>query len=116
MIKLKTMEKSEPDYKRIYTDLINEKYPERKEEYSSILSKEKLSVLEVITLNKLLFNHEGEDRETSGFNQNHRAYDKEAILQILDYQKKWKYTNAQLASHFNLSRNTVTKWKRKFIL
>jgi hypothetical protein len=109
------MERSEPDYKRIYTDLVNEKYPEKKSEHISLLSKEKLSVLDVITLNKILFTNDGEDKETSDFNQNHRAYDRQAILQILDYQKKWKYTNSQLASHFKLSRNTITKWKKKFL-
>jgi len=110
------MERPEPDYKRIYTDLVNEKYPERKSEHISLLSKEKLSVLDVITLNKILFNDDNrEDKETSDFNQNHRAYDRQAILQILDYQKKWKCTNSQLAIHFKLSRNTITKWKKKFL-
>lgn len=115
-IKISTMEKSEPDYKMIYTDLINEKYPEKKEKYSPLLSKEKLSVLEVIRLNKILFNNNDkkEDKETSDFNQSHRAYDRETIFEILDYQKKWKCSNSQLAMHFKLSRNTITKWKRKF--
>jgi hypothetical protein len=34
---------------------------------------------------------------------------------MLDYQKKNKLTNSQLAKHFKLSRNTVTKWKRLFV-
>jgi hypothetical protein len=109
------MERPEPDYKRIYTDLVNEKYCEKKIEYLSMLSKEKLSVLDVITLNKILFNNDGKDKETFDFNQSHRAYDKQAILQILDYQKKRKCNNSQLASHFKLSRNTITKWKKKFL-
>ncbi|MFP3591471.1 helix-turn-helix domain-containing protein [Chryseobacterium sp. SIMBA_038] len=109
------MEKSEPDYKRIYTDLVNAKYANKKEVSASILSKKKLSVLDVITLNKILFNNEIKDKETSDFDQNHRAYDRQAIFEILDYQKKWKYTNSQLALHFKVSRNTITKWKRIYL-
>ncbi|EJL75819.1 helix-turn-helix domain-containing protein [Chryseobacterium populi] len=106
--------KTTPDYKRIYTDLINEKYPEKKEEYLSMLPKENFSVLEVISFNQMLFS--GCDQKAHDFNQKHRFYSKQAILEILDYQKKHKYNNMQLARHFNLSRNTVTRWKKLFLI
>lgn len=47
-------------------------------------------------------------------NKSHRAYSKEAIYKILEYQKKNCLNNTQLAKHFKLSRNTVTKWKILF--
>ncbi|MFP3598664.1 helix-turn-helix domain-containing protein [Chryseobacterium sp. SIMBA_029] len=104
--------KTVPDYKKIYTDLVNEKYPEKKEEYKAILSKENFSILDVIECNKILFTKE--DKNTFNFNQKHRTYDRDTILEILDYQKKYRCNNSQLARHFKLSRNTVAKWKRNF--
>lgn len=108
------MKKITPDYKRIYTDLVNEKYPEKKEQYEYILSKESFSILDVIAFNKLLFKQE--DKNTFIFNQKHRMYDEQTILAILNYQKTHKCNNTQLAFHFDLSRNTVAKWKKSFLV
>ncbi|BAP31198.1 uncharacterized protein CHSO_2161 [Chryseobacterium sp. StRB126] len=107
------MQKSTPDYHQIYNDIINKKYPSRKEECKFLLNKENLSVLDVIELNRRIFGIS--DQRTEAFNQSHRSYNKSSILMMLDYQKKNKLTNSQLAKHFKLSRNTVTKWKRLFI-
>ena len=98
----------EPDYKRIYSDIINLKYPLKSEICKKILSKQSLSKIDLITLDKLIF---GEAPE----NQKYRSYDKKTIFKILDYQKKNNLNNVQLALHFKLSRNTVTKWKRIFL-
>lgn len=100
-----------PNYKRIYNDMITKKYPQKKEECYSILQKEKLSLLDVISLNLKLFNE-----ENSVLNQQLRSYDKPSILEILDYQKKNRINNTELAAHFKISRNTVTKWKKIFQL
>jgi hypothetical protein len=102
-----------PDYKRIYSDLIAEKFPNR-EECNTILSKKILSELDVITLNNILF--KDNTRETMSFNQKHRSYSQETILEILEYQKTNKMNNVQLASHFKLSRNTIAKWKKIFVV
>lgn len=107
------MQKSTPDYHQIYKDIINKKYPSRKEECEFLLNKENLSILDIIELNSRVFGLS--DQMTEAFNQSHRSYDKPSILMILDYQKKNKLTNSQLAKHFKLSRNTVTKWKRLFL-
>ncbi|AZA47448.1 helix-turn-helix domain-containing protein [Chryseobacterium carnipullorum] len=106
------MEKSGPDYKKIYTDIILKKHPGKYALCSSILQKKVLSVLDVIKLNQLIFSFE--DLETSLFNQKHKSYDKDTILEILDYQKKNGYTNKQVADEFRLSRNSVAKWKKIF--
>ena len=68
--------------------------------------------MDVITLNAKIFKLN--DKETLDFNQKHKSYDQETILQILTYQNKEKLNNIQLANHFNLSRNTVSKWKRLY--
>ncbi|MCT2563898.1 helix-turn-helix domain-containing protein [Chryseobacterium herbae] len=105
--------KNIPDYKKIYTDLINERYPEKKEAFKMVLSKKNFSVLDVIECNSILENRE--DKSTFTFNQKHRSFDQQSILEILDYQKKHSWNNSQLSEHFKLSRNTIAKWKKKFL-
>lgn len=108
------MQKSGINYKQIFSDILNIKYPQKKEECLLLLQKEKLSVIDVIKINKVIFGLP--DKEKAKFNQTHRSYNRSAILQILDYQKKNKLNNSQLANHFNLSRNTVAKWKKLFLI
>ncbi|MGE8432110.1 helix-turn-helix domain-containing protein [Chryseobacterium joostei] len=100
-----------PDYKRIYNDLIDKKYPKKKIEFKSMLEKKTLSTLDIIELNQRIFGKE----EYSILNQKHRSYDKKTILEILDYQKINKLNNKQLALKFNMSRNTIGKWKKIFL-
>ncbi|GAB0157212.1 hypothetical protein CHRYSEOSP005_24830 [Chryseobacterium sp. Alg-005] len=101
-----------PDYKLIYSDLISKKHPDKKEKCEAILQKKELSVLDVIVLNKII--SPSTDKEVVNFNQKFRSYDKNFILRILDYQKKHRLSNVQLARRYNLSRNTVAKWKKCF--
>lgn len=105
---------SSPDYKRIYMDIIKKKHPQKLELCQSILKKKELKILDVIKLDELIFNRP--NKEEHVFNQKHRFYDKSTVLEILDFQKKNNYNNSQLAKHFNISRNSITKWKRLFII
>ncbi len=102
-----------PNYKLIYSDLITKKCPERIGEFQSILSKDKLSFLDIINLNEKIFQTKKAEQED---NQKYRSYSKSDILRILDYQKKHRLNNLQLAHHFRLSRNTVTKWRKLFVV
>ena len=104
--------KNTPDYHRIYSDIINKKFPHLKEEYSSVLSKQNFSVLDVIEINKKILGIS--TKESESFNQRHRSYNRSDINEILDYQKKYNLNNTQLANHFKLSRNTVAKWKKLY--
>lgn len=106
------MEKLAPDYKKIYTDIIFKKCPEKHNLCNFILQKKALSVLDVIKLNQLIFSFEG--KEITQFNQRQRSYDEASILEILEFQKKNGYNNTELAQKFNLSRNSVAKWKKMF--
>lgn len=108
------MKNNQPDYKTIYADILHKKHPEKKAECFPLLEKENLSVLDIIELNKKIFGIA--DKETQAENQKHRSYSKSDILSILDYQKKHKLNNIQLARHFGLSRNTVAKWKKTFVV
>ncbi|WP_185288099.1 helix-turn-helix domain-containing protein [Chryseobacterium lactis] len=103
-----------PDYSKIYRDIVAKKFPDKKELCSHILKKKKLSVLDIIEVNTLLF--QKTQPESGMVNQRFRAYDKSTILQILDFQKINGLNNKQLALHYKLSRNTVTKWRRQFLV
>ncbi|MBB6372287.1 helix-turn-helix domain-containing protein [Chryseobacterium shigense] len=104
------MEKLQPDYKRIYNDIIIKRCPENKEKCLSILRKKDLSFLDVIKLNSLIFG--SQNRENNVLNQRHRSYDQSAIIEILNYQKKNNLNNIETARYFKLSRNTVAKWRK----
>ncbi len=108
--KTQEREKIAPDYKRIYSDILKEQHPEKRQDCERLLMKKQLSVIDILELNKKIF---GRAEEVS---QKYRSYSKSDILQILDYQKSKNLNNSQLANHFKLSRNSVTKWKKIFIV
>lgn len=101
---------SQPYYKKIYSDILTKKFPEKVNECKSILSKKELSILDIIQLNQQIFGY----NEIFSDNQRLRSYDNQSIVEILEYQKKYNLNNTQLSIHFKLSRNTIAKWKSKF--
>lgn len=104
-----------PDYKNIFKDILSQKYPEKTRNCLGILNKPHLTAIDIIKLNQMIF--EGTTNKLlEESNQKYRSYSKTDILQILDYQQKHKFNNSQLARHFKLSRNTVSKWKKTFLV
>lgn len=101
---------SQPHYKKIYSDILTKKFPEKINECKSILSKKELSILDIIQLNQQIFGY----NEICSDNQRLRSYDDQSIVEILEYQKKNNLNNTQLSIHFKLSRNTIAKWKSNF--
>lgn len=100
------MENTTPNYKRIYSDILAKKYPEKTKACTPLLEKENLSTLDVLWLNEKIF----------GSNSPRlRSYSRRDVLKILEYQKKYNLNNTELANHFGLSRNTVAKWKKHFL-
>ncbi len=102
-----------PDYKNIYTDILHQN-PHKMEECRSFLNKKEWSVLDIIELNRRIFGTP--DKETFAENQKHRSYSSTDIFRILDYQRQYALNNSQLAIHFSISRNTIAKWKKTFLL
>lgn len=94
------------NYKKIFQDAIELKYPEKKELCSLILTKEISDFYDVLRINKLIF---GTDNKTN----KHKSYDIVTVMKVLKYQKDNNLTNIETARKFNLSRNTVSAWKRK---
>lgn len=103
--------KKKPDYQRIFTDIIDFKYPGKKEVCSPLLKKEILTTLDVLKLNELIFGQE--TKEVVKFNQSHKVYDKSTIHYILKYQKENKLSDSYIAIQFKLSRCTIAKWKKE---
>ncbi|WP_209389087.1 helix-turn-helix domain-containing protein [Chryseobacterium sp. RR2-3-20] len=103
------MRSSNINYHQIFIDILNKKYPHKKEECLPFLKKNTLSAAEIIEINKRIF---GAIKENQLHNQNLKSYKKSDINKILEYQKKNHLNNSQLANHFKLSKNTITKWKK----
>lgn len=103
-----------PDYEAIYRDILHQKFPHKIEECLALIEKKNLVARDILALNQKIFGQPNADSKK--INQKYRSYSKFDILQILDYQKKNKLNNTQVAIHFNLSRNSVSKWKKIFLL
>lgn len=100
-----------PNYNRIFTDILDKKYPDKKPAVLPYLRNSNLTHLEIIHINQLIF---GSDKKNNNENQKYKTYTKSDILKILAHQKKYNLNNSEVATHFNLSRNTVAKWKKLF--
>lgn len=101
-----------PNYAYIYRDLIRMRYPHYYKEFKPLLEKDELTYFDIEHINNKLFK---ENLHLKKHNQRYKAYDKDTILKMLHYGKLNNLNNTELAKHFNLSRNTVTKWKKMFI-
>ncbi|MDR6156807.1 DNA-binding transcriptional regulator YiaG [Chryseobacterium sp. SLBN-27] len=106
------MEKSGPNYKRIFEDIISKKCPEKYHLCAHLLNKSEISAMDVLTLNDIVFD---KNRASDSTSQKHKSYDSNTINTILEYQKKNKLSNTEVSRHFNLSRSTVSKWKKAFL-
>lgn len=101
-----------PDYRKIYTDMIEMKCPDTKRQCEAVLNKSRLTVMDIFEIEKIIF--APNDLQNEKENGKFRAYDSESILQILNYQKKNKMSNTEISNHFKISRNSLAKWKKLF--
>ncbi len=93
--------------------MISKKYPEKADACKKILNKKMIKAIDVVMLNNIIVGFDESQVET---NQKLKSYDKDTIFEILLYQKKHRLNNVQTAKYFNLSRNTLTSWKKNFIV
>jgi len=101
----------QPNYKKIYLDIIEKKYPEKFDRCSVILNKKDLNSADILRLNVLIFDKK--DIVEKNFLR-HKAYNENTIIEILEYQKKNNLNIVQTAKYFNVSRNTISKWKNMY--
>lgn len=99
-----------PNYIKIFQEILDKKYPHKKNDCQKILSKKQLTSLDIIELNKIIFG-----TRPDALNRFHRSYDSSSIFKILEYQKAHNLSNVKLAQHFKLSKNTISQWKKRFI-
>lgn len=101
---------SRPFYKKLYADMIRDKYPEKVVRCARFLKKDRWIALDVIQINEILFGS-SKDKSDVRVDRKHRAYDRESIQKILQYQQENELTNQAIVEEFGVSRNTVSKWK-----
>ena len=97
------------NYKKIFQDILDLKFPEKKELQTIVLEREIMDSYDVLSLNKLIFGDESKENK-------HKSYDSSTIIKVLNYQKENNLSNIETAKKFNLSRNTISAWKKKAIL
>lgn len=107
----KKIRKMKPNYRRLFTDILDKKYPDKKPYVLPHLRNNNLTHLEIIHINQLIF---GTDKKNNNVNQKYKTYTKSDILKILAHQKRYSLNNSEVATHFKLSRNTITKWKKLY--
>ena len=64
--KKKFMQKVSINYKQIFNDILDTKFPHKKDDCLHLLNKEKLSAIDIITINKKIF---GQNNENEILNQ-----------------------------------------------
>ncbi len=84
-----------------------EKFPCKLKLLERVFQKESFSSLDILRINKIIFENQNES-------QKYRAYEKSDIIYILNYQKEHHLSNVKLAKHFDISRNTISKWKKLY--
>lgn len=94
------------NYKKIFQDILDLKFPEKKELRTVVLEKEIIDFYDVLSLNKMIFGDEIKENK-------HKSYDSSTISKVLKYQRENKLSNIETAQKFNLSRNTVSAWKKR---
>ena len=94
------------NYKKIFQDILDIKFPEKKELHTIVSEKEINDFYDVLNLNKIIFGDENKENK-------HKSYDPSTITMVLKYQQENNLSNIETARKFNLSRNTVSAWKKK---
>ncbi|SIQ45652.1 hypothetical protein SAMN05880573_105216 [Chryseobacterium sp. RU33C] len=106
------MMRNSPNYKKIYHDIILKICPERETEFNFFLEKENLFSWDIVRLDNLIFH--SKDSDSIIFDQRHRSYDDETIIYIINYQEENKLNNSLTSKYFRISKNTLTKWKKRY--
>ena len=94
------------NYKKIFQDILDLKFPEKKELHTIVLEREINDSYDVLSLNKLIFGDKNRENK-------HKSYDPSTITKVLKYQEENNLSNIETARKFNLSRNTVSAWKKR---
>lgn len=111
---LKKLHMIKPNYNLIFIDIIKIKFPEKQCLLKYLLENKELTTFDILEINRKLFSDSAID--STSINPKFKSYHKTDILKILEYQKINKINNTELATQFNISRNTISKWRKLFII
>ena len=99
-----------PNYKAIFQDLAKERYKDLIPKHIQERIENLNNHLDVLELNKLIFNQNYSSKETAQM----KAYDRASIEKVLETQEKDSLSNREIALMFHLSRNTIAKWRKEY--
>ena len=99
-----------PDYKAIFQDLAQQQFGEDIPLDIQNRIEHLSSHLDVLEVNKLIFNQNYSSKETAQM----KAYDRASIEKVLQTQEKDQLSNREIALMFHLSRNTIAKWRKEY--
>ena len=99
-----------PNYKAIFWDLAKERYKDLIPKHIQERIENLNNHLDVLELNKLIFNQNYSSKETAQM----KAYDRASIEKVLETQEKDSLSNREIALMFHLSRNTIAKWRKEY--
>lgn len=69
--------------------------------------------IDILNINNKIFQIIGIERNSEL--QKLKTYTYQDIQVILNYKKEYRLNNSHLANHFQMSRNTIKKWKDRFV-
>ena len=99
-----------PDYLLIFQDLAKERYKDLVPNHIQERIENLNNHLDVLEVNKLIFNQNYSSKETAQM----KAYDRASIEKVLKIQEKDSLSNREIATMFHLSRNTIAKWRKEY--
>jgi hypothetical protein len=101
------------NYKQIFIDILQEKQPLKLQDNDLVSKINNIkSFIDVISINTIIFQKAEHSRNKQ--QQKLKIYTLEDIQIILNYQKEYNLNDSQTANHFQMSRNTLKKWKDRF--
>jgi len=102
---------AKPDFGRIFREIAQKK-KHSESVIGHIVNIEEWNSLNVIKVSEKI--GEKPRGKNLKLNRKHRAYDEQSVKEILNYQKINNLNNSEMMRLFNISRNSIAKWKKMF--
>ncbi len=113
----KTLSKKKIKYKSLYLDFIDdtefESHIDKSFLKESVMKIDEITSREIYKLNTLIREYSKSEYTWIQYQQL-KSYDKDHILRVLKEQKEYDLSNSEISRKYNMSRNTIARWKRIF--
>ncbi|WP_370900464.1 helix-turn-helix domain-containing protein [Chryseobacterium gossypii] len=92
--------------------MLKQQNPEKLKEPKIKKLLENLNTTEdILSFNEKVFKVSGESQK---INQKLKTYDRRTMMKLLKYQKKHGFSTSYMSRKYNISRTTLSKWKKTF--